>query len=214
MKGAGSIVSIDDTASLDDLTLGLDWTQWLLRSVRQRCAGVILPEQSVLSDLRKVWPIWLRERFGNDLGPALLACAEAIQTNSLAALRAGEKRWSCSLSESEAERSIQAGSQLLKSVRGARHAGSLFLVQEAYASRTIMGHIGLIWPAVASLFQLSPAMMLAEYLRLELHCAGRQIAGMKEEAAFTRPMVKCVQDLLAEQNLTWRDRSEAIDTSV
>jgi len=213
MKGAGSIVSIDDSASVEDLTLGLDWTQWLLRSVRQRCAGVILPEQPSLAALAKVWPAWLTGMFIPRLGPFLLRCADVANRQSHEELANHEQRWAAMLNADEAMRSARAGAQLLRSVKGARHAGALILLQEACAAGAIKGHIGLVWPAVASLFQLSPGVMLAEYLRLEFHCAGRRLAGLSEDA-FRPAMVQTVQKLLSDQTLPWRDGSEAMDLPV
>lgn len=214
MKGAGSIVSIDDNASVEDLTLGLDWTQWLLRSVRQRCAGVVLPEQDSLAALRKEWPLWLGRQFRQQLGPALLAGADAAHQSTVESLQAGEMRWLSCLSNEEAARSEKAGRQLLSSMKGARHAGPLALLQEAHSSGSVRAHIGLVWPVVAHVFQLSPGIMLAEYLRLELQCAGRRLPGLQEDSLFTEPMVQCVQELLSGQNLAWRDNQAAVDARV
>lgn len=213
MKGAGSIVSIDDSASVEDLTQGLDWTQWLLRGVRQRCQGVILPEQPSLSSLVNIWPDWLEKRFIPKLGPALLDAAANHQRISPRELAGHEAMWSALLSSDEAQRSAEAGGQLLRSVRGARHAGALVQLQEASAGGHIQCHIGLVWPVVAGVFQLSPGMMLSEYLRLELQCAGRSLAGLAEEP-FKPALVHSVQKVLGDQTLPWRNCNEAVGRQV
>jgi hypothetical protein len=207
MKGAGSIVSIDDTASLEDLSLGLDWTQWLLRSVRQRCAGIVLIEQDSHAALRADWPQWLMTRFVPDLGPALLNCARAALAADPQSLTQAEQAWSAKLTPDEVSRSVKAGRQLLRSVRGAKHAGALHLLQEARLNNSLCGHIGLVWPVVAHVFQISPATMLAEYMRLELQCAGRRLPGLREEP-FSAQMVHAVKTVLSTQQAPWQTEQE------
>ncbi len=213
MKGAGSIVSIDDSASVEDLTQGLDWTQWLLRGVRQRCQGILLPEQASLLALAKAWPEWLEKRFVPKLGPALIEAAAIHQRISHRELAVREATWTAFLNPDEAKRSAEAGGQLLRSVRGARHAGALVQLHEASAGGHIQCHIGLVWPVVAGVFQLSPGIMLSEYLRLELLCAGRSLAGLAEEP-FRPALVHSVQKLLGDQTLPWRNGDEAVGRHV
>lgn len=178
--GAGVIVSMDERVPVDDLAQGLDWVRWMLRSVRHRCEGVILERPDFAADLRLLWRAFVRDRFVPALGGILLDAWRASAAGDIAKLVHLEAEWAWHLTDEELERSIAAGRLLLNSTRGARYQGTLGHLREAVARGEARGLIGVVWPAVAHLFQLTPAALLAEYLRLEWETASRDLWGVHE----------------------------------
>ncbi|MBL9115472.1 MAG: hypothetical protein JNJ83_10745 [Verrucomicrobiaceae bacterium] len=166
-------MSMDVMASLDEMQQGLDWVHWLLRSLRQRCAGIVLPEASCAADLFSRWQHLAKERFRGGMGQSLLEVMRKAADHRRVEWGPLESRWVALLSSEEAERSAKAGHWLLKSVKGARHAASLTNLAGRVMSGELVGHIGIVWPVVASTFQLPEVAMLSEYLRLEYQCAAR-----------------------------------------
>ena len=114
-------------------------------------------------------------RFPQSLGPQILQSLRKAQFADVTALAAEEKAWAALLSLSENERSVEAGRWLLQCMKGARHAGVLTAVQEAVAQEKMLGHMGVVWPVIGAVFQLSPVAAFAEYLRLEFQCAARRL---------------------------------------
>ncbi len=180
MKDAGSIVSMDAGVPVEDLAQGLDWVRWMLRSVRHRCHGVVLERPDEPAMVRMLWRGFVQERFAKGLGSVLVQAWETAASNRIEDLIAQEGEWAWHLTDDELERSIAAGRVLLSSTRGARYQGVLGHLREAVDEGRARGVIGVVWPAVAHLFQLTPAAMLAEYLRLEWETATRDIRGLPE----------------------------------
>lgn len=178
MKDAGSIVSMDASLSVTDQSHGLDWVHWLLRSVRQQCDGLIWPKKDRKILLQIDWRSFAKEKFIRHLSPRLLAAWHASEARDPMALLDVEQTWASLLNEEEQTRSIRAGTLLLKRTNGARYQGVLGHYRTAVQSGAASGHIGVAWPALAHLFQLTPATMLAEYLRLEWETATRELDGV------------------------------------
>ena len=181
MRGlAGSIVSMDERVPLDDLAQGLDWVRWMLRSVRHRCEGVVLERPNTSAEIRLLWRGFVQDRFVPVLGHVLTTAWHASSAGDMRRLLEQEAEWAWHLSDEELARSIAAGRLLLNSTRGARYQGTLGHLREAVDEGRAQGLIGVVWPAVAHLFQLTPAALLAEYLRLEWETATRDLYGVHE----------------------------------
>ena len=178
MKDGGSIVSMDATLSVTEQAHGLDWVHWLLRTVRQRCNGVVWPARDHKMLIQIEWRAFAKQRFETELSPLLLKAWRHSETRDIAALVALEQAWAAILSTEENERSIRAGKLLLKRTNGARYQSVLGHYRMAVQAGEASGHIGVAWPALAHLFQLTPATMLAEYLRLEWETATRELDGV------------------------------------
>lgn len=178
MKDAGTIVSMDSGLSVTDQSHGLDWVHWLLRSVRQQCDGLIWPRKDHKTMLQIDWRSFAKDRFIKHLSQRLLEAWRASEARDPLALLEVEQAWATSLSEAEQLRSVRAGTLLLKRTNGARYQGVLGHYRTAVQSGAASGHIGVAWPALAHLFQLTPATMLAEYLRLEWETATRELDGV------------------------------------
>ena len=179
-KAVGSIVSMDQAVPVDDLALGLDWVRWMLRSVRHRAEGVVLERPETREAIRGLWKGFVNDRFVPGLGHVLMGAWEASATGDLPRLIELEAEWAWHLNDEELERSIHAGRVLLNSTKGARYQDTLGHLREAVALGQAKGLIGIVWPAVAHLFQLTPAVLLAEYLRLEWETATRDLHGVHE----------------------------------
>jgi len=180
MKDAGSIVSMEADVSVMEQTQGLDWVHWLLRSVRQRCEGVVWQRMERKPTVQVQWRGFVRERFLPQLSSALLEMWELAATRDCAALIEAETRWSALLNDSERQRSMRAGHLLLQRTHGARYQGALGHYRVAVDEGTASGHIGVVWPTLAQLFQLTPAAMLSEYLRLEWETSTRELVGVAQ----------------------------------
>ena len=199
MKDAGSIVSVDAGVSLDEQAHGLDWVHWLLRSVRQQCEGVVLERQETKTQRHGRWRAFVRERFERGLGSALIEAWNTAALRDTEGLVALEARWRQQLTDEESERSLLAGQLLLKRTQGARYQGALGHFRQHVDDGRADGHIGIVWPALAHLFQLSPAIMLSEYLRLEWETAVRDLNGIAQPFG-QASMVKVAARVLAQVN--------------
>ena len=190
MKDAGSIVSMDAGIPVEDLAQGLDWVRWMLRSVRHRCPGVVLEQPAEAAMIRMLWRGFVQERFIGGLGQVLVQAWQSAAAGNLPRLISHEGEWAWHLTDEELRRSIAAGRLLLNSTRGARYQGTLGHLREAVDAGQAQGRIGVVWPAVAHLFQLTPAALLAEYLRLEWETATRDFRGVHEpRLSFSIPAV-------------------------
>ena len=179
-KVAGTIVSMDQAVPVDDLAQGLDWVRWMLRSVRHRAEGVVLERPDTGAEIRPLWRGFVQDRFVPGLGHVLMAAWQACAAGDIPRLIELEAEWAWHLNDDELERSIQAGRVLLNSTKGARYQDTLGHLREAVDAGRARGLIGIVWPAVAHLFQLTPAALLAEYLRLEWETATRDLYGVHE----------------------------------
>lgn len=181
---------MDSGLSVADQSRGLDWAHWLLRSVRQRCDGVLMMRQNDKDSVHAHWRQFVQSRFLPVLGPALLAAWRQAEGRDAAALVQYEFTHRQTLSASERERSIRAAGLLLKRTKGARYQGPLGHYRAAVAEGKADGHMILVWAAVAHLFQLTPSAMIAEYLRLEWETATRDLPGVV--APFGSSSIDCV----------------------
>jgi hypothetical protein len=181
--GMSNVVPMDAKESMDELALGLDWAQWLLRSVRQRCAGILLPEQTDRKTAMREWEHLACVRFQLGLGRCLADAMSAAADRNVAALARFEVAWGKLLTAEEAERSAEAGHWLLGCMKGAHHVGILHRVQELVQQKGLNGHIGVVWPVVACVFQIPTAAMLCEYLRLEYQCSVRCLPDAMHDAS-------------------------------
>ena len=178
MKDAGSIVSVDAGVSLDEQAHGLDWVHWLLRGVRQQCEGVVLERPATKAQMHTRWRAFVGERFERGVGAVLIEAWHTTARRDGPGLIKLETTWSKMLTPDEAHRSGLAGQLLLQRTHGARYQGVLGHFREDVESGRAEGHIGIVWPALAHLFQLSPVIMLSEYLRLEWETAVRDLEGV------------------------------------
>lgn len=201
MKDAGSIVSVDAGVSLDEQGRGLDWVHWLLRSVRQQCEGLVLQRQDTKTLMHGRWRVFVRERFETGLGSTLIEAWNTTALRDAEGLVALEARWRRQLSAEESERSQLAGQLLLKRTQGARYQGALGHFRQHVEEGRADGHIGIVWPALAHLFQLSPVIMLSEYLRLEWETSVRDLHGIAEPFG-SAAMIKVAARVLAGVNVS------------
>jgi hypothetical protein len=114
------------------------------------------------------------------------------------------------LAEPERERSIEAGTVLLARTEGARYQGALGHYREAVGQGLADGHIGVVWPCLAQLFQLSAAAMLAEYLRMEWETAARDLPGVAQpvgSVAFAKVVELTLHPELAQPNIVRRGKA-------
>jgi hypothetical protein len=175
-----SIVSINGEVSLEEMTQGLDWVRWLLQGVRQRSCGIVLPCLPSAATVSIQWRHFIEDLLSPALGPCMLAAMDAALTSDEAVLLGLDSDWERELTKEQAERSRQAGALLLEKTAGARYQGVLGFVRQSVAEGSCVGHIGIVWPAVAAVFQLSPVTALAEYMRLEWETCTRDLPGVPE----------------------------------
>ena len=189
---------MDAGLSVDDQTRGLDWVHWLLRSVRQRCPSVVMQRIEDRVTAQSQWRKFVRERFLPELGELLLRAWSQAEARDVAGLMECETRLASILNEEESERSILAGRLLLECTQGALYQGVLGHFRTAVEEERAAGHIGIIWPALAAMFQLTPAAMLAEYLRLEWDTTTRELVGV------AAPLGSCAITKVASETLMRR----------
>lgn len=209
MKGGGSIVSMDAAMSVADQSHGLDWVHWLLRTVRQRCDGIVWPRREAKTSIQTEWRSFAKERFHEQLAPLLLKAWHACEARDVDALMHVESAWDVMLDEAERARSIRAGKLLLKRTTGARYQGVLGHYRIAVQGGAAEGHIGVAWPALAHLFQLTPATMLAEYLRLEWETSTRELDGVHDpigSGAFHQVVARVLSPVSNQPRLLRRRR--------
>ena len=178
MNAPAPIVSIDSGLSVTEQSRGLDWAHWLLRSIRQRCDGVLLGKLESKATAQSEWRTFIRDRFLPALGPALLQAWKFAEARDVSALIRFDQEQNRTLSKEERARSVRAADILLTRTRGARYSGALGQYRNAVDDEQATGHIVIVWAAVAHLFQLTPSVMLAEYLRLEWEAATRDVPGV------------------------------------
>ncbi len=170
-----SVVSMDCSVTLAEQGRGLDWVHWLMRSLRHKCDGIVLERPETKTALVTDWKEFVNNRFMPLIAPVLVKTFRALAAKNMDEVRAQEGLLESKLKKAEADRSRQAGTILLARTRGARHQGVLGLYRESVKKGESAGHVAIAWPAVAHLFQLSIATMLAEYLRLEWETAAREM---------------------------------------
>ena len=207
MKDAGTIVSMDAGLSVADQSRGLDWAHWLLRSVRQRCDGILFEKLESGDAAHGAWREYVRARFLPVLGPALLQAWVRAEQRDAEALVEYEGLLGNLLTRAEHERSAHAAEVLLGRTRGASYQGPLGHYRRAVEEGRAEGHILIVWAAVSYLFQLTPSAMLAEYLRLEWETATRDLAGVPMPfgaSAIDKVVMEALKGLQSEPLLVTR----------
>ncbi len=155
----------DDEQVIEDWARGLDWVQWLLSSVRARTEVLLIEHRS--QPVADAWKEFAESMLREVLGPALKSAWRSTHEGDLESLIAVSAAMSAQLSPAAAQRSLMAGAVLLKSTRHARYQGILGRLREAVEQDRCASHIAIVWAAVAHVFQLSLANVIAEYLHLE-----------------------------------------------
>lgn len=150
-----------------------------MASVRQRCAGVLLARTSDKDSVHKLWRAFVTEKMPA-LGTLLLDARHAMDARDVVALVRVSNEGAKLFTPEECQRSMEAGELLLKRTRAARYQGALGHLRESIERGECEPHIFVVWPCLASLFQLSAATMLAEYLRLEWETATRDLRGLPQ----------------------------------
>ncbi len=210
MSETGIIVSMDAAVSVAEQTRGLDWAHWLLRSVRQRCEGVLLQKGEGKAVMHQHWRLFVRERFLPLLAPSLIRAWQLADARDVHGVLQLEQGLASQLSSDEQARAILAGRVLLARTHGARYQGTLGHYRAAVEEGRADGHVLAVWPSVAQLFQLTPVAMLAEYLRLEWETATRDLPGValpQGSYAIGKLAAAALSGLQAELRLV--DRKEA-----
>jgi hypothetical protein len=175
-----TIVPWDVSSSVEEMAQGLEWVHWLLRSLRQRCAGIVVPESDASAEALTNWRVLALTRFPEKMGPVMLETMRVTAQRRYRELRDLELAW--------------------ESLAGARHVGGLETVRAAIQRGELAGHIGLVWPVVAVVFFLSEVAMLGEYLRLEYQCAMRAKSEVPLDAE-AASLVKSVRLVMKECSL-------------
>ncbi len=161
----------DETQIIADWARGLDWVKWLLGSVRARTELLMVANDA--PPLANAWEKFADGLLREAVGPALKSAWQSAQAGDLEGLIAADAALSSQLPPDFTQRSLHAGTMLLKSTRHARYQGVLGRLREAVAQGQCAGHIAVVWAAVGHLFQLSLANVIAEYLHLEWAIAKR-----------------------------------------
>ena len=177
----------DETAAeaLEDWSRGLDWVHWLFSSVRQRLPHLHFAPPSLtrlhgsatVAQLRlaSAWDAFAETTLVHVLGPAMTAAWQAVQRGDATALMNLDRGLAAQLPGAMVQPSLEAGSLLLRSTRGARYQGMLGRYRSAQEEGSTPGHFIFVWAAVGHFFQLGRTNVIAEYLRLEWDMAARHV---------------------------------------
>lgn len=183
----------DEQAVVEEWARGLEWVRWLLGSVRARTEHLGMNGGG--------WSGFTDGLFRDAFGPALENAWAAAHAGDLQALMLADDALTEKLDHDDAQRSIRAGSILLKSTRQARYQGVLGHFRDQIATGRCSGHLATIWAATGHFFHLSLANVIAEYLRLEWEIGTRHDLSRREPnfSAITselllarRPEMRCV----------------------
>jgi urease accessory protein UreF len=128
--------------------------------------------------LDEAWRRFAVELWPQGMGAGLMQMWQLAGQGDLLGMRSAEAEMAQGLPLAERERSLRAGKLLLRTTDGARYQGILGKVREAVKAGECEGHFFLVWPVVSVLFQLTPAAMLAEYVRMEWETATRGLPGI------------------------------------
>lgn len=152
----------------EELEDGLAWVRWLFQSVRIRCQRIVF-ECSTMD--RSVWPQewgqFAGASFLPTLAPILLQAWRAAAEGNDQDLIKWDRECSVQLAPEAVESSAAAGAILLSKTEGAKYQGALGRFRQSVARGESTGHAATVWAALAAMFQLPPAEVLAEYLRQE-----------------------------------------------
>lgn len=196
LKSVTVLAEAEETpaAALEDWSRGLDWVRWLFSSVRQRLehlhfTGPEGPLAALASDRERqirlsiAWEAFAVAQLQPLLGPTLHRAWHAAQSGRLEDLLKADRDLTAHLPTERAQASLEAGSILLRSTRGARYQGLLGRYRLAQEEAGTPGHFIIVWPLVAHFFQLGLTNVVAEYLRLEWDMAARH--GLREPPALS-----------------------------
>lgn len=196
LKSVTVLAEAEETPAnaLEDWSRGLDWVRWLFSSVRQRLehlhfTGPEGPLAALASDRERqlrlsiAWEAFAAAELQPLLGPTLHRAWHAAQSGRLEDLLRADRDLTAHLPAARAQASLEAGSILLRSTRGARYQGLLGRYRLAQEEGGTPGHFIIVWPLVAHFFQLGLTNVFAEYLRLEWDMAARH--GLREPPALS-----------------------------
>lgn len=177
----GWTLALHTEAAAEEHEDGLAWVRWLFQTVRIRCSRMVF--DCATTDRS----VWLQEWgqfagtcFLPTLGPILLNAWSAATEGNEQELIKWDRECSTLLAPEAIEASAAAGAILLSKTEGAKYQGALGRFRQSVARGESTGHAATVWAALAAMFQLPPAEVLAEYLRQEwLVCAAH--AGLSWE---------------------------------
>ncbi len=174
MSDRATIIAFENWVSTDDLTHGLDWVRWLLRSVRARCQHIVF-QGDITSrvHLLRTWEKFTRHTFLPAIGPQIIRAWQAATERDVTALIEADTSLSALLSPAETGSSRRAGALLMHTTCGAKFQGLLGHYRIEWEASRTPGHLATTWAAAGVLFQLSLVNVLAEYLRIEWETATR-----------------------------------------
>ena len=153
----------------------LAWVRWMFQSIRIRCDAIVfVTEGTNRSRIIADWQDFSDKVWHPVLAPMLLEAWRDAHAGDVASLIAEGSAMGGHLADDARERSIAAGELLLRATRGAKYQGVLGQLRQELGRRQADAPLGVIWAAVAVLFQLPPADMLTEYLREEWLTALRE----------------------------------------
>ena len=161
-----------EPAPTDDLA----WVRWLLGSVRARCrrihftVGPASPETA--------WAHFIGSLFLPVIGPQMLKAWQAAGAGSRSGLAEAAAALAGGLDEAAVSHSSEAGQLMLRSTRSARYQGVLGRHRADVGDGKALCQFPVVWAATGHFFQLSFAVVLAEFLRLEWEIAtdGRHLS--------------------------------------
>jgi urease accessory protein UreF len=116
------------------------------------------------------WKAFIEGPWRTVVAPHLLQSWRAAHAGNVPALLASSERLDLALHDlgGDAEyRSLAAGEILLRSTRGAKYPGVLGQLRQQADTEGAEIHLATVWAAVAVVFQLPVADVVAEYLRQE-----------------------------------------------
>jgi urease accessory protein UreF len=169
--------------ALENWASELDWVQMLFAGIRANmdhlyftpladADGQLYPRRN--REAQAVhWNAFVESDVLRRLGHSLAEAWQAARANSLDALIRLDAELGSILPVEVQERSRNAGAHLLRRTQGARYPGLLGRYREICLNGQTPGHFLIAWALTGHFFQLSLAVVLAEYLRLEWRLAHR-----------------------------------------
>jgi hypothetical protein len=198
LKPLTVLAAADETPAeaVESWARGLDWVQWMFSSIRNRMQALYLEH-----------PLEEPELLLQPLTEHLLQAWRAAEAGDADALQTLDGALSEAMTEEVMKRSQAAGVLLLRSTRGARYQGVLGRYRRACEEGATPGHFLTVWAAVGHFFQLAPANLIAEYLRLELAFG----SGLGEAMAESPIIARLTSSLLRQSGADLRLFAAAAD---
>lgn len=152
--------------------LSLSWVGWMFQSVRAQCPCLVFETKGDAGRAIMIhdWKAFIEGPWRTVVAPHLLQSWRAAHAGNVPALLASSERLDLALHDlgGDAEyRSLAAGEILLRSTRGAKYPGVLGQLRQQADTEGAEIHLATVWAAVAVVFQLPVADVVAEYLRQE-----------------------------------------------